>query len=334
MNILKSKILILGGNSYIGQAIFQYFIGEVDFELFSYSRTWNDYINELKIKQINGSISDRQVINDLVSIEPHTIINLISLNHLDSELDLKLTIQSNIYPIWKILFNNEFKVLQQVIYLSTIHVYDPKKNERIDENHLPIPENIYGLTHLISEEINSFYGNKNSYKAFNIRLSNTFGYSNLDFEKGKGWEYVINNLVKQAILSRKIIINSNGLPSRDFISLDLLPTILSKIIKSDVLNSGTYNLSKSKNYSIIQIARLIKEIFYHEYNQEIQIYINKTQKVDMKMLESLTNSTEPYPVFSNKKLMNDLALELSDDIHQELKRFIEKLIEGANENRN
>ena len=334
MNILKSKILILGGNSYIGQAIFQYFIGEVDFELFSYSRTWNDYINELKIKQINGSISDRQVINDLVSIEPHTIINLISLNHLDSELDLKLTIQSNIYPIWKILFNNEFKVLQQVIYLSTIHVYDQKKNERIDENHLPIPENIYGLTHLISEEINSFYGNKNSYKAFNIRLSNTFGYSNLDFEKGKGWEYVINNLVKPAILSRKIIINSNGLPSRDFISLDLLPTILSKIIKSDVLNSGTYNLSKSKNYSIIQIARLIKEIFYHEYNQEIQIYINKTQKVDMKMLESLTNSTEPYPVFSNKKLMNDLALELSDDIHQELKRFIEKLIEGANENRN
>lgn len=34
MNTLKSKILILGGNSYIGLAIFQHFIGGVDFELF------------------------------------------------------------------------------------------------------------------------------------------------------------------------------------------------------------------------------------------------------------------------------------------------------------
>ncbi len=332
MNTLKSKILILGGNSYIGLAIFQHFIGGVDFELFSYSRTWDYTINELQIKQINGSISDRQVINDLVSIEPHTIVNLISLNHSDSELDLELTIQSNIYPIWNILFKNDLKGLQQVIYFSTIHVYNQKENIQVDEDHVPIPKNIYGLTHLISEEINSFYGNKNSFKALNLRLSNTFGYSNLDFEKGKGWQYAINDLVKQAIVSRKIIINSNGLPSRDFISLDFVAKVLSKMIKSNELKSSTYNLSKSQNYSIIQIARLIKEIFHYDYNQEIEIYINKTQKVYAKMLESLTNSTEPYPVFSNNKLLNDLAIESSTDIHQELKKFIEKLIQGANEN--
>lgn len=334
MNTLKSKILILGGNSYIGQAIFQRFIGEVDFELFSYSRTWDNSINELQIKQINGAISNEQVINDIISIEPHTIINLISLDHSDSELDLELTIQSNIYPIWNILFKNKLKCLKQVIYFSTIHIYNQEENILIDENSLPQPKNIYGLTHLLSEEINSFYGNRNSFKAFNIRLSNTFGYSNLDFEKGKGWKYAINDMVKQAIVSKKIIINSNGLPSRDFISLDFVATVLSKMIKSNKLKSGTYNLSKSQNYSIIQIARIIKDIFRQDYKQEIEIYINKNQKVDTKMLEFLTSSTQPYPVFSNNKLMDDLAIESSANTYQELKKFIDHLIRVANENRN
>lgn len=80
------------------------------------------------------------MINDLVSIEPHTIVNLISLNHSDSELDLELTIQSNIYPIWNILFKNDLKGLQQVIYFSTIHVYNQKENIQVDEDHVPIPK--------------------------------------------------------------------------------------------------------------------------------------------------------------------------------------------------
>lgn len=334
MNILKTRILLLGGNSYIGRGLIEHFRNELDFEIYSYTRNWNKGIDDLNIQQINGPITEKKVIANLISVEPHTIINLISLNHSDSELDLKSTVDSNVYPLWDILFSNEFNCLKQVIYFSTIHVYNQKENITINENYIPSPKNIYGLTHLLSEQINSFYGEKKSYRAINIRLSNAFGFSNLDFEKGKGWHYAINDLVKQAVLSNNLILSSNGLPSRDFISLDFITSTLSTIIKSKSIKSNIYNLSRSENYSIIQIAKFIREIFLQEYQKDVEIYINNNYKVDQKELLELTQKNEPYPIFSNEKIVKDLNIIKPNDITQELKKFIKEIIKRTNENWN
>ena len=62
-------------------------------------------------------------------------------------------------PTWNLFRINSYKKtgIGKFIYFSTIQVYGRVKDMIISEDHKPKPLNAYGLTHLLSENICSYY---------------------------------------------------------------------------------------------------------------------------------------------------------------------------------
>lgn len=328
MSKKNHKVLILGGSGYLGNGLLHHLSKNKKIDLISYSRNKSQAALDLKIPQINGNILDIEVINKIKWINPEVIINFISLDHSDSELDLNKTLESNITPFWKICMEGIPSNLKTVMYFSTTQVYGQHESKNINELTEIEPKNIYGLSHKFSEDINSYYGRKLGYSYFNFRLSNSFGYCYFSPNEGKGWNYVINDLMSQAVMKNSLTLISDGTPSRDFISVEYIFEVVERFLESPSFPSGNYNLSLSKNYSIIEIANMIKEIFLKEHNKKLNIIINQNEKVSRLKLVELLNSKSNTPIISNKKLKKQIAKFNLRNLEDDLISFSKKIIKN------
>ena len=117
-------------------------------------------------------------------------------------LETNLGITENII---KASINNGIK---KIIYVSTIHVYGKNLKGEVNENTKPFPTHPYSLSHKNSEDfiLNSISKN---FAATIFRLSNAYG-SPVDIN-ANCWNLFMNDICKQAIEKRVILLKSDGL---------------------------------------------------------------------------------------------------------------------------
>lgn len=317
----NSSILIFGASGYLGRSLVKSLLNENFNNLHVYSRKPIINFSNLNLKQINGELGSKKILDNVVDINPEIIINLISLDHLDSEIDFNKSFEINVSPLWKYLKFHSNSNLKKIIYFSTIHVYEQSdKTEVLKESDKTIPKNIYGLTHKFSEDFYNYYSNKNGFKIYNLRLSNSFGFPYEGIDGKYGWNYVVNDLVRQSLVNKEIKLISDGSPMRDFIYNKTVFEIIINLLNLD-FKSGEYNLSRGKNYSVIEIANKIKKIQEDLNGKIIPIYINSNRKLNTLEIKKLINKRIKYPTISNKKLFKKLKLS-SLNINEELCDFI------------
>ena len=141
-------------------------------------------------------------------------IHLVSLNNQDSEGDLDYVSSVNVLPTWNILRLLTKKGLKKFIYFSTIHVYGMLPKTLITEDFISAPKNVYGLTHLLSENICNYFNESTETDCINIRLSNGYGspaLSDIDC-----WWLVLNDFCKTAYQKEKIIFKIYSRPSINY----------------------------------------------------------------------------------------------------------------------
>jgi len=107
--------------------------------------------------------------------------------------------------------------LERFIYFFTAHVYGEPLIGRITEATLPRPIHPYAITHYAAKNFVLAAHNQNKITGVALRLSNGFGaptHPNVDC-----WTLLVNDLCRQAVQTRKIVLRSNGLQQRDLIPL-------------------------------------------------------------------------------------------------------------------
>ena len=270
------KILITGGCGYLGARLSKYLAesgyGVTVFDSFNPSKyyQWTSLMEEI----IAGDICDEATIFKLAEKEYDAVIHLISLDHHKSEDNPNLVSSINVMPTWNLLDKFTKKGLKRFIYFSTVQVYGEIPNEFITENRVPSPQNAYGLTHLLSENICNYYNRKTDTVCRNVRLSNSYG--SPVFEENNCWWLVINDLCKTAFEQNEIKLLSDGSPQRDFIhSSDICKAVEILLeTEGEGFKENTLHIASGNTLTILELAHMVKRVYTERYHDEIPIYLS------------------------------------------------------------
>jgi UDP-glucose 4-epimerase len=268
------KVLITGACGYLGARLSKYLaengydVTAFDsFDPFGY-KEWSSLMEEM----IVGDVRDETIISKLADKKFDAVIHCISLDHRKSEDDPNIVSSINVMPTWNLLDRFSKLGLQKFIYFSTSQVYGKVPSIEITEEYQPSPQNNYGLTHLLSENICNYYNENTETECINIRLSNSYG--SPVFRENNCWWLVINDLCKIAYKENKIKLLSDGLPQRDFIhSSDICRAIGILINSATDINENTFNVASGQTLTILELAHIVKKVYVKRYKKNINIHL-------------------------------------------------------------
>jgi UDP-glucose 4-epimerase len=192
--------------------------------------------------------------------------------------------------------------VDKIIFSSTAGVYGNPKSVPIPETAATLPENPYGLSKLMTEELLDFYGRTTKLRSISLRYFNAAG-ATLDAERGENHQpesHLIPNVIKAILAQREFTLFGNDYPTkdgtcvRDYIHvLDLAEAHLLALKaletghKSDVYNVGT-----GRGYSNLEVIKMIEAV--------------SGKKVRLKILPRRPGDADAL-IADNRKIKKDLG---------------------------
>lgn len=270
-----AKILVTGANGYIGARLSKFLFKkghQVIAHCYPSSPSDPEWLRCIS-RVVVGDIRDNDVITELAGLEVECIIHLISLDHNQCNFfEPNDILAINVTPTWNLLENFRHKNLKRFIYFSTFQVYGKIKNDIVTEETRSDAQNIYALTHLLSENIVNYYHTATDMDCLSVRLSNSYG--SPVFSENNCWWLVINELCQEAYKNNVILLKSDGSPLRDFIHFSDIGNAVDLLIKKGTkTKANTFNLCSGKTYTILELAHIIKAVFAKRYSKEIDILL-------------------------------------------------------------
>jgi UDP-glucose 4-epimerase len=303
------KVLVTGGCGYLG-ARFCLYLANNGYAVTSlcHSKAPEDKNWLAKMESvIIGDVTDEKFLYVLAQNEFDIIVHLVSLDQKQSNTNPILATTVNITPVWSLLDLFHKKGLKKFIYLSTSQVYGNLLDEHVNEDQNPSAQNYYALTHQVGEVICEYYNRNSKVDCSIVRLSNSYGAP--IFIKNNCWGLVINELCKMAYTQKKIILQSDGSPLRDFIHGNDVCLGIKAIIETSEKHL-IYNLNSGVTLSIMDIAKKIKIIFAKRYDKQIEIDTIKTNSnikpVKYKLDNNLIHSIGFEQQWNLERGINDL----------------------------
>jgi UDP-glucose 4-epimerase len=209
-----------------------------------------------------------------------TIIHLAAANARASEDDCERALQVNGLGTLKLLNAAKICSVSKFIYFSTIHVYGGPLFGCIDETRAPKPQSSYAITHRLAEDYVLSFDQSSILDGVVLRLANVVGVPLAN--ENNGWELAVNDFCRQALVKKKIKLNSSGLQKRNFIAVADVLEIVAILVDSSFKNLvGTIFNVGGETTTISEVANNIAK----ECNLLFG-YTPAIEKGDLKELES------------------------------------------------
>lgn len=183
------------------------------------------------------------------------IIHLANTNEAVSRADPELALSVNGGGTIKLLRAASAARVKRVIYLSTAHIYGAPLQGVISEETLPRPCHPYAITHRVAEDFVLAADCGDKPKCFVLRLSNSFGAPEL----GVDWALLVNDLCRQAVTQKKLVLRSAGLQRRDFLTLTDVGRAVRHVIElpQERCGDGLFNLGGENPMRILDVAEKV-----------------------------------------------------------------------------
>ncbi len=148
--------------------------------------------------------------------------------------------------------------VKRFIYFSTAHVYANPLTGTIDENTCPRNSHPYASSHQAGENAVFGVSQRGGTQGIVLRLSNAYG---APMHAGANcWMLLANDLCKQAVERRQIVLQTSGLQQRDFIPLEEVCRITECLIARsfDAAVPSAINIGSGASKSVLEMAQLIQ----------------------------------------------------------------------------
>jgi len=265
---VKKKLLITGGNGYIGSVLTLNIIKK--YSVYIIDKKNNFFLNNKKINFFKINLLNyKRIFLVIKKINPDIIIHLSAQSTIDMVKKKKDSYFLNNIKVTKNIVRISKKLnIKKFIFSSTAAIYQ-KKNSKLYENDSLNPNNLYGKTKLRNEEyIKKNFSNSNT-KYCILRFFNVCG---ADKKKKIGEfhspeTHLLPIIIKKILCEEEILIYGNnyktldGTCVRDYVHVK---DIASGIIKSiDYLNnnkSNIFNLGGESGFSVLQLINTASKI--------------------------------------------------------------------------
>ena len=273
----KMKVAIIGANGQLGSDLVEIFEGEA-----------------IPLTRRDLDVSDLESVKILNELRPDVVINTAAYVRVDdAEVEVEKAFQVNAIGALNIAkVCNEINAVN--VYISTDYVFDGAKGEPYEEDDVPNPINVYGLSKYAGEILTRNY----SEKYYVIRVASLYGKAGA---RGKGGNFV-DSMIQRAKNGEEIKVVEDMFMSSTYTK------DVSRMLKRflDLEIKPAFGIYHIVNEGYCSWYDFTKEIF-NISGWDAQIQITPIRSSEVKMLAR-------RPIFSalkNKKL-DDLGLRMRD----------------------
>ncbi len=254
---LSMRILITGGFGFVGGRLAVHF-AQLGHQIILGTRhplTSPDWLPQAQVEIIAW--------DDIAALERSidgvdVIIHAAGMNAQDSANDAIAALTFNGLATARLVAAACRAGVNKFIYLSTAHVYDNPLIGTITEETCPRNLHPYATSHLAGEYAVLSASHRSKIHGIVLRLSNAYG---APMHKGVNcWMLLINDLCRQAVETRKLVLHTSGLQHRDFIGLTEVCCVVEKLVDSDQLEQANiFNVGAGVSQSVLEMAKLIQQ---------------------------------------------------------------------------
>lgn len=298
------KILITGGNGYVGRTLCRMLYEEHDICVldnlrYGENRFTQDELNKIRFEE--SDLRQKSKVSDIVSkFNPDVIIHLAAIHFIpECESDPELAISTNICGTVNLLSGCPSDC--RFVFASSGAVYQPEEQPHI-ENSSPLrPSDVYGFTKLHGEDYVKYFAKSENFPAVIVRLFNAVG-------SGETNPHVIPEIIAQLKAGNKTLKLGNIQPKRDYIHVKDAAAGFAATALNGKLEKGetvTVNLGTQIQYSVEDLLLKLKDIAQVEF--ELETDPTRLRKVDRPFLGA--NITKIKELFKWKPQFDiDIAL--------------------------
>lgn len=250
------RVLISGGFGFVGGRVAKY-LQQAGYEIILGSRnaiSSPDWLPKVKVVKTNW--------NDLDSLEEictgvDVIIHASGMNAKDCEANPVAALELNGVATARFVRAASVKGVSQFIYLSTAHVYASPLVGVISETNCPRNLHPYATSHLAGENAVLSANQSRQIQGAVLRLSNAFG---APMHKDVNcWMLLINDLCRQAVTTKMMVLYTTGLQQRNFVTLDSVCRVIEYLLAMPSQDSHIYNVGSNLTQTVWDMACLVQD---------------------------------------------------------------------------
>lgn len=149
--------------------------------------------------------------------------------------------------------------VKRFVYLSTAHVYASPLVGTINEDTCTRNLHPYATSHLAGEHAVLSASERGLIQGIVLRISNAFGapmHKDVDC-----WMLLVNDLCRQAIQVRKLVLSSSGQQQRDFIGMTEVCRVVEQLAfgSGDDCEKGIFNIGAGMAQTVLAMAQTIQQ---------------------------------------------------------------------------
>ncbi|OGS75597.1 MAG: UDP-glucose 4-epimerase [Gallionellales bacterium GWA2_55_18] len=253
---MKRRILITGGFGYLGGRVAQHLqhAGHQTVLGSREAKNLPDWLPQAEVAKIDWQ--DERVLEQICA-GIDVVIHAAGLNAQDCESEPVAALEFNGLATARLVASASHAGVKRFIYLSTAHVYASPLIGTITEETCPRNLHSYATSHLAGENTVLFARQRGEIEGIVLRLSNAFGAP--AHKDVNTWMLLVNDLCRQAVQTRKLVLRSSGLQQRNFLTLADAGRAIEHLLalsKSDCGN-GLFNLGENKALSVWDMVQKI-----------------------------------------------------------------------------
>jgi len=253
---MSRKVLITGASGYVGGRIREYLATVTDDILYTTSRDAAQCRTIDRCRYLDLASSD-DLDEVLEGIE--MVIHLAALDENRCIQQPQRALEINTVGTFKLLHGAIRAGVRKFVYFSTIHVYGSPLQGTLTEESCTRPVHPYAYTHRAAEDFILAAHDQAEIDAMVIRMANAIGPPiSPDVDR---WTLLVNDLCRQVVTARSMVLRSDGLQWRDFIALEDVTRATMHLMNlpREVYGNGIFNLGAGQCIRIVDVVELIAQ---------------------------------------------------------------------------
>jgi UDP-glucose 4-epimerase len=252
------RVLITGGTGFIGGCVSQYLLRE-GYEVIIASRNGqNKSFLFPGIKMVPIDWENAEALSAICR-NVDLVIHAAGMNAYECAADPGKALQSRRSHTANLVDAAAKNGVKRFIYFSSAHVYTSPLVGSITEEIVPHNTHPYALSHLAAEQALTNAVERGVIEGVVIRLSNAFGAP--AHPQVNCWMLLINDLCRQAVTVRKMVLQSTGLQRRDFITMTDTCRAAKHLLDLNLVENTqpVFNVGGGNAPTIWEIACMVQE---------------------------------------------------------------------------